>query len=520
MVKINKYNTAIYDVSSPCDYRCVYCRNDWTDVLNEVHADFEKIKENLNSFKKNGFSRVVFTGGEFFIIPFWKDVVEYSVKLDLEIWIITNGYSINKEYMEFLGKYVKRINISFHAHNSKLYNQIMVSPSKNAFNIVLENMKRINENNIELGIFFSPIKSNVDFLYNTIRKIKDSGIQITDVNVNRIVKTQSTEKYFKQEKPLNLFEHKSLVMQTCRINNELEIKAILEAYPYCFFKEVLNDIENIELINQPCFLGRKAIAFNVDGSMKLCPATHFAISRPISTENKISNNREIKEFNLFKWRNKKCNKCQYWNKCFGGCHAANGDLFSDDPLLIDDEVELIKGIDNAFFDILILLYNPFLSSAYKKADIQYTVFSKKYNYPIGIVALNKTKAGGRFFEIALIPSVKGKFYSFLVINKFIKQHPFDKIGWTVHKANLPSIKLLEKLNGGFFGKTVKNKKRIEAEGFFRPEGKVSKNMKQCLNKLIPESTEKFQEWLKEYGFRKNEFEKLNNYLKEYSNENN
>lgn len=520
MVKINKYNTAIYDVSSPCDYRCVYCRNDWSDGSNELHADIEQIKGNLKSFKKNGFSRVVFTGGEFFIIPFWKDVIESSAKLNLEIWIITNGYSIKKEYMEFLGKYVKRINISFHAHNSKLYNQIMVPPSKNAFKIVLENMKRINEKNIQLGIFFSPIKSNVAYLYDTIKRIKDYGIKLTDVNVNRIVKTQSTGKFLKQEKSLSLFEHKSLVMQTYRINKELEIKAMLEAYTYCFLKEVLNDIENIELMNQPCFLGRKAIAFNVDGSIKLCPATHYAISRPITTENKISNNRVIKEFNSFKWRNEKCNKCQYWNKCFGGCHAANGELFSDDPLLIDDEVELIKGIENDFFDILISLYKPFLSSAYKKADIQYTVFSKNNNYPIGIVALNKTKAGGRFFEIALIPSVKGKFYSFLVINKFIKQHPFDKIGWTVHKANLPSIKLLKKLNGGFFEKTVKNKKRIEAEGFFRTEGKVSKKMMQYLNKLIPESTEKFQEWLKEYELRKNEFEKLNNYLKEYADENN
>lgn len=187
---------------------------------------------------------------------------------------------------------------------------------------------------------------------------------------------------------------------------------------------------------------------------------------------------------------------------------------------IDDEVYFSEGIDIVFFDILLKLYKPFLSAAYKKAFIQYTVFSKKYPYPIGIIALNKTKSGGVFFEIALIPELKGKKYSSIIIEHLLKKHPLKKIGWTVHKANLPSIKLLQKLKGGFFEKTVKNKRRIEAEGFFRPNAAVSASMRKALEKLLTESEHKYSEWFKGYNQRTKELKRLKNYLKDYINENN
>jgi len=516
-----KFTTAIYDISLPCDYRCIYCRIDWTDSENAKYSDIEHVKNVLAKCKQNGFSRVVYTGGEFFIIPYWKEILKFTKYLGLETWIITNGYSINKEDIDFLETYVSKINISFHAPNAKLYHNIMKPPSKISYLKVLDNMRTIGNSSVDLGIFYSPIKMNFNLLYETIKNLNDKEIKVKDVNVNRIIQTQSTEQFFKNQKHLNLFEHKELVQQVIKINEELKITSFVEGYPLCFIDSFINDREKAISIIQPCYLGRKAIAFNVDGSMKLCPATHFSISDSIVDNNIVDKNKKIEKFNNRKWRHKKCRDCCFWEHCFGGCHAAYGELFADDPLLIDDGVNFVENIDPVFFDILINLYKPFLSASFKKANIQYTVFSRnKYKYPIGIIALNKTSAGGRFFEIALIPDLKGSYYSFLIMNKFINLHPFEKIGWTVHKANLPSIKLLKKLNGGFFEKTIKNKKRIEAEGFFRPNNNVSNKMKDSLHSLIPESEMKYKDWLKEYNTRKKELIVLNNFLKGYSNENN
>jgi radical SAM protein with 4Fe4S-binding SPASM domain len=521
MVTIVEFNTVIYDVSSPCDYRCIYCRNDWNDLKNFNHSDIKHVKKILTKFKENNFSRVVYTGGEFFNIPYWKEILKFTKHLGIDVWIITNGYSISKKDIGLLESHVSRINISFHAPNAELYNEIMRPPSKKALVKVLDNMKTIGDSNIDLGIFYSPIKMNFNLLYETIKKLNEKKIKIKDINVNRIVQTQSTQQFFNKQKPLNLFEHKKLVQQVVRINEELQIRSFLEGYPLCFISSFIEDKEKLISINQPCYLGRIAIAFNVDGSIKLCPATQFSISDSIVDKNIVDKNKVIEKFNNRNWRHKKCQNCSFWKNCFGGCHAAKGELFANDPLLIDDEVEFVENIDPVFFNILLNLYEPFLSASYKKADIQYTVFSKnKFVYPIGIIALNKTNAGGKFLEIALIPEFKGGYYSFLIINKFIKLHSFKKIGWTAHKANLPSIKLLKKLNGGFFEKTVKNKRRIEAEGFFRLNNNVSKKMKDSLHSLIPESEMKFKDWLNEYNTRKKELRILDNFLKGYKNENN
>jgi len=515
MAKIDfMISTAIYDVSRPCNYRCIYCRNDWSNPDNSQHVNIEVIKENILLFKKKNFSRIIFTGGEFFIIPYWKEILEFSKKLEFEIWIISNGYSITENDVDFIRKYVDKINVSFHANNSVLYNKIMKPPTKTAYKTVLTNTKNLSDAGVRIGIFFSPLKENVDCFYDTIHKLIEYGIKLENVNINRIVATQYTNDYFYRSNMLNFFDHRYLVQQAIKIYKELNIDISLEGYPYCFLKSFIKEEDTINKLIEPCMLGRKAIAFNYDGSIKLCPATHFSIGY-IKENKAITENEKLIKFQMNNWRNEKCVNCQYWDQCLGGCHAVTGDLFADDPLLMDDDIFFEEGIDTVFFDILVALYKPFLSSAYKKAPIQYTIFSSKYSFPIGIIALNKTKSGGNFIEIALIPKARGKYYSFQIINLFLKKHNLNRIGWTVYKSNLPSIKLLKKLRGGFFEKTVRNKKRIEAEGFFKVDMSVSKSMQKAINELIIESKSQYKEWLREYNKRTEELQDLEVYLREY-----
>jgi hypothetical protein len=188
-----------------------------------------------------------------------------------------------------------------------------------------------------------------------------------------------------------------------------------------------------------------------------------------------------------------------------------------DSLVIDDEIQLKEGIDAAFMNLMIKLYKPFLNSSYKKARFQYTVLSQhKYRHPVGFIAVDRTTAIAQFIEIALVPDLKEKYYALLTLEKLFQTLPFDKYGWTVDKANYPSIRLLEKLGGGFYENTVTNKKRIKAEGFFRVGRPVSKKMQDALQLLKPQAKEKFHEWLIEFNARKKEKQALQEYLEEYA----
>jgi hypothetical protein len=186
-------------------------------------------------------------------------------------------------------------------------------------------------------------------------------------------------------------------------------------------------------------------------------------------------------------------------------------------LVIDDEVQFKEGIDTKFMDLMIKLYKPFLNTSYKKARYRYTVLSKhKYNHPVGFIAVDRTTAIAQFIEIALIPDLKEKYYALLTLQKLFQTLPYEKYGWTVDKANYPSVMLLEKLGGGFYENTVTNKNRIKAEGFFRVGQPVSKKMQNALQLLKPQAKEKFRYWLKEFNDRERERQALQQYLEEYT----
>ncbi|MCK4764693.1 MAG: radical SAM protein [Candidatus Aminicenantes bacterium] len=513
----NNFDTAIYDVSIPCNYRCIYCRNDWQNPENTAQPPFEKIKPIIDKFYDLGIKKIIFTGGEFFTVSYWQELLAYTKKKGFAVWIVTNAALIEPAYIPFLEKHVEKINVSFHSADKKLYQKIMGVRDKSIFDKVIRNLEKLGESKIRLGIFFSPLRSNFRQFYDTIRFLKESGVDISQVSLNRIIPTQHTLAYFEDEQPLSYFEHKVLIEQLIRINRELHIDAYAEAYPLCFLKTIIADDELLKKINQPCIVGRRAIAVNNNGTLKLCPATAFAISAPISeTARPLQTNSTLDDFNEEKWRNNHCISCAYWQDCLGGCHASTGKIYSDDALIIDDEIEFKEDIENTFFDLLVNLYKPFLSTSFKNAHIRYTVLSKyKDSYPIGIIAVKKTRSNANFLEIALVPGLKEKYYSFLILQKLIGNHSIEKYGWTAHKANLPSIKLLEKLDGGFYQDTVKNKKRIEAEGFFRVNGPVPPKMKAALKELIPQAGEKFKLWLREFDERKKEKQALKNYLEGY-----
>jgi hypothetical protein len=193
-----------------------------------------------------------------------------------------------------------------------------------------------------------------------------------------------------------------------------------------------------------------------------------------------------------------------------------GEIFGDDSPVIDDEIRFKEGIDTRFMDLMIKLYKPFLNTSYKKARYRYTALSKhKYHHPVGFIAVDRTTAIAQFIEIALIPDLKEKYYAFLTLQELFQTLPYEKYGWTADKANYPSIRLLEKLGGGFYENTVNNKKRIKAEGFFRVGRPVSKKMQDALQQLKPEAREKFRDWLGEFNARKKERQALQRYLEEY-----
>lgn len=499
------YQTAIADIYPSCNFRCVYCRNDWQIPKNNQIPGLEKILGVIDGILRHPFRTMILTGGEFFSGPHWREVLVYLKKRGVSVRIVSNAALLEPVDIPFLEEHAEQINVSFHAPDKKLYGRILGSQEEKTFDRVVNNLRLLSASRLRISVFFPPLRANFQYFFKTIQFLREAGIRLDHVNLNRIIPTQHTLEYMKEEKPLGYFEHKFLIEQLIHIREELATDAQAEAYPLCFLRSFISDGELISKINQPCLLGLNAIAFDLEGDRKTCPAAGFFLGDDV-----------LAQFKEKRRRNPSCNQCPNWEQCYGGCFTSKGESCSEDTLLIGDEVDFREGMEPEFFDLLARLYKPFLSSAYKKARFQYTVFSRRqYAWPIGIIAVNKSSVGAHFLEIALVPGLREKYYSFLIFNKLTGMLPVRKYGWTAHKANYPSVSLLEKLQGGFLENTVQNIRRVEAEGFFKVGQPVSQKMQTALRTLKPQAAEKYRQWLAEFETRDREKRELQNYLKGY-----
>lgn len=166
---------------------------------------------------------------------------------------------------------------------------------------------------------------------------------------------------------------------------------------------------------------------------------------------------------------------------------------------------LKKGIDRNFFNILFLLYKPFLTKSHLKDPIQYSIFLK--NKLIGFVQIGKKPA--IFVQIALIPQIRQKGIAEKVLKLASSSLNLDRFGWTADMSNYPSLKLLFNLGGGVFEGSLKNKK---AEGVWKIKLANNKKLQKNLESILKQSKKDYLIWLKEYKKITKELKNLEKYL--------
>lgn len=167
------------------------------------------------------------------------------------------------------------------------------------------------------------------------------------------------------------------------------------------------------------------------------------------------------------------------------------------------EFKIIPGYDSVLYDLLARLYEPFLGRSHMKDKKQYLILAKikQYLHPAGCISLGRSN----FIQIGLAPAFAGEGLARLLIMEFVtKIKPLEKVGWTAHRDNYPSLKLLRLLKGGINERCLKTKNRVNMEGFFRPQGAAPERMRLSLDVIIPQALENYLEWLKTKYSRRTE----------------
>ena len=142
-----KEGYVITKINNKCNSLCNFCADDW-NVRNKPDPSFEDIKEQLDNGIKQGFHKLIITGGEPTISPNLFKVIDYAREIGYDtIYLTTNGRALSIDH--FFNKIINVIDrflVSFFEFYPEVYDDIAGVKS---YLQVLTGLKRLSRVNKE-----------------------------------------------------------------------------------------------------------------------------------------------------------------------------------------------------------------------------------------------------------------------------------------------------------------------------------------------------------------------------------
>jgi len=108
-------DTFYFEITNECNFKCSFCYNSsGSSKENILFMDFNDFVHVTGILKKHGYSKFVISGGEPLLHPNIWDILEYLKEHNFHITLITNGYLVDNELIQFFvenKEYVLQINI-------------------------------------------------------------------------------------------------------------------------------------------------------------------------------------------------------------------------------------------------------------------------------------------------------------------------------------------------------------------------------------------------------------------------
>ncbi len=178
-----------FQISNQCNFSCVMCNDEYSSsickkqgISNNTKSGYDSaFPESLIPLLKHA-KRLVFSGGEPFIIKAYDEIIELSLKYgeNQKFYFSTNGSAINEHQFDFIQNHQVGISMSFDSIDEQTFNLLTGS---NVFSKVKRNLlrlKEIYEQKAEtLHVKVSPMQQNAHTLADTISFLNDNNLHIT-----------------------------------------------------------------------------------------------------------------------------------------------------------------------------------------------------------------------------------------------------------------------------------------------------------------------------------------------------
>lgn len=176
----------VIHVTKKCNLDCLYCYE--KDKISEyTWKEIKNLIDNIVKLSPSNTFGIEFLGGEpmleWGLIRRSYEYLESMEGLDVIDYIITtNGTIVTDDIIDYLAinpKLNMAISLDGHMHSNQL--RVFKEDGKNSYFTVMENIKRLLDNNIQFGIHMVTHPYNVGFLADSIIHLYNRGIKKIDI---------------------------------------------------------------------------------------------------------------------------------------------------------------------------------------------------------------------------------------------------------------------------------------------------------------------------------------------------
>ncbi len=129
-------------INGKCQGNCIFC---YVGGNRSGILKYETYKRIVKEAHEMGMEKIQITGGEPLLHPQFKQIIEFTSALGIEILVVTNGYALNEKMASFFAKKEVCVGLSFESIDKRLNNFL------NGFNKAHELKMKAIDNLIESG---------------------------------------------------------------------------------------------------------------------------------------------------------------------------------------------------------------------------------------------------------------------------------------------------------------------------------------------------------------------------------
>ena len=305
-----------------CHFHCEWCYANTAKNISDM--DYDKAIQAVDALTEVGVKKIVLIGGEPLLYPDIIGLIDYIHRKKILVSIATNGVEFVNESVckTICSAGVDNINISLKSTTEEGYKE-----NVGAYGLInaLTGYKNLEKNGLTPTVSYVITNSSIKEIEELIELCGDFGINnISFQYVKPIIKKDSDP----------IMDLQDMGIHICKLYELMEMSGIRWSveisFPLCLIPDEYRDkIVNSGKIYSGCHIRRgSGVVFDTD--FRIIPCNHFVnmpfIDSPVKSIDKESiislrNSDEYKRFQdrISKYPGKKCENCELWDKCGGGC---------------------------------------------------------------------------------------------------------------------------------------------------------------------------------------------------------